>query len=71
MVGGGVASATDGIETVQYTMEELRAITTVCHQMGRVHTTAHAYTVEAIRHAIDNGVNGIEHGNLLDRATAR
>lgn len=71
MVGGGVASATDGIETVQYTPEELRAITQVCHQMGRVHTTAHAYTNEAIRHAIDNGVMGIEHGNLLDRNTAR
>lgn len=71
MVGGGVASATDGIETVQYTPEELRAITQVCHQMGRVHTTAHAYTNEAIRHAIDNGVMGIEHGNLLDRDTAR
>lgn len=33
--------------------------------------TAHAYTVEAINHAIDNGVKGIEHGNLLDKATAK
>lgn len=33
--------------------------------------TAHAYTVEAIRHAIDNGVDGIEHGNLIDEATAK
>ncbi|GAA5993155.1 hypothetical protein JCM10908_001315 [Rhodotorula pacifica] len=71
MVGGGVASATDGIETVQYSPEEVRAITSTCHQMGRVHTTAHAYTCEAIRHAIDNGVKGIEHGNLVDRETAR
>lgn len=71
MVGGGVASATDAIETVQYSPEELRAITSTCWQMGRVHTTAHAYTPEAIRHAIDNGVKGIEHGNLIDRETAR
>ena len=33
--------------------------------------TAHAYTVEAIKHAVSNGVRGIEHGNLLDEATAR
>jgi imidazolonepropionase-like amidohydrolase len=33
--------------------------------------TAHAYTVDAIRHAIDNGVAGIEHGNLIDKATAK
>ncbi|GAA5917658.1 hypothetical protein JCM5296_005673 [Sporobolomyces johnsonii] len=70
MVGGGVASETDGIETVQYTEDEIRAITTTCRQMGNKHTTAHAYTVEAIRHAVDNGVMGIEHGNLIDRETA-
>ncbi|KAJ7720797.1 hypothetical protein B0H16DRAFT_1738634 [Mycena metata] len=70
MVGGGVASETDAIETVQYTAEEIRAITTTCAQMGGKMTTAHAYTVDAIRHAIDNGVRGIEHGNLLDAATA-
>ncbi|KAJ7178116.1 hypothetical protein C8R46DRAFT_1075881 [Mycena filopes] len=71
MVGGGVASETDAIETVQYTAEEIRAITTTCTQMGGKMTTAHAYTVDAIRHAINNGVRGIEHGNLLDAATAK
>ncbi|KAJ7764617.1 hypothetical protein DFH07DRAFT_882185 [Mycena maculata] len=71
MVGGGVASETDAIETVQYTAEEIGAITTTCKQMGGKMTTAHAYTVDAIRHAIDNGVAGIEHGNLIDTATAK
>ncbi|KAF9078641.1 hypothetical protein BDP27DRAFT_1309930 [Rhodocollybia butyracea] len=71
MVGGGVASETDAIETVQYTAEELRAITTTCKQMGGKLSTAHAYTVESIRHAIDNGVLGIEHGNLIDEPTAK
>ncbi|GAA5903184.1 hypothetical protein JCM6882_006987 [Rhodosporidiobolus microsporus] len=70
MVGGGVASATDAIETVQYSAEEIQAITKTCHQMGRIHTTAHAYTCEAIRHAVENGVKGIEHGNLMDKETA-
>ncbi|KAJ7291434.1 hypothetical protein C8J57DRAFT_1445140 [Mycena rebaudengoi] len=71
MVGGGVASETDAIETVQYTAEEIRAITTTCKQMGGKMTTAHAYTVDAIRHAIENGISGIEHGNLIDHATAK
>ncbi|KAL0066039.1 hypothetical protein AAF712_006867 [Marasmius tenuissimus] len=70
MVGGGVASETDAIETVQYTAEEIQAIATSCRQMGGKMATAHAYTVEAIRHAIDNGVLGIEHGNLIDEPTA-
>jgi imidazolonepropionase-like amidohydrolase len=71
MVGGGVASETDAIETVQFTAEEIQAITTTCRQMGKKHTTAHAYTVDAVNHAIDNGVKGIEHGNLIDKATAQ
>ncbi|KAK4698628.1 hypothetical protein P7C70_g7645, partial [Phenoliferia sp. Uapishka_3] len=71
MVGGGVASETDAIETVQYSPEELQAITSTCRRMGRKHTTAHAYTSEAVRHAIDNGVMGIEHGNLIDLPTAK
>ncbi|KAJ7454079.1 hypothetical protein B0H11DRAFT_2070280 [Mycena galericulata] len=50
---------------------EIQAITTTCKQMGGKMTTAHAYTVDAIRHAIDNGVAGIEHGNLIDQATAK
>ncbi|KAI0827945.1 hypothetical protein BC628DRAFT_1366385 [Trametes gibbosa] len=71
MCGGGVASPTDAIETVQFTAEEIRAITTTCRQMGNKHTTAHAYTDASVLHAIENGVRGIEHGNLISPSTAR
>ncbi|ODN83769.1 amidohydrolase [Cryptococcus wingfieldii CBS 7118] len=71
MLGGGVSSEYDAIETVQYSPEEVRAITSTCSQMGKRMATAHAYTVEAINHAIDNGVQGIEHGNLMDAPTAK
>ncbi|KAH9944771.1 hypothetical protein B0H21DRAFT_862573 [Amylocystis lapponica] len=71
MCGGGVASPTDAIETVQFTAEEIRAITTTCKQMGGKYATAHAYTDDAVRHAIDNGVEGIEHGNLISFETAK
>ena len=35
MVGGGVTSDADGIDTIQYTAEEIRAITTTAWQMGK------------------------------------
>lgn len=35
MVGGGVASETDAIETVQYSSEEIRAVTSTAWQMGK------------------------------------
>jgi imidazolonepropionase-like amidohydrolase len=54
---------------LQFTSEEIRAITTTARQ-SKTYVTAHAYSVEAIRHAVDNGVRGIEHGNFIDEETA-
>ena len=70
MTGGGVASPVDPLEMLQFTAEEIQAITTSAKSLGK-YVTAHAYTNEAIRHAIDNGVMGIEHGNFIDAATAK
>ncbi|KAJ6114332.1 hypothetical protein N7486_000110 [Penicillium sp. IBT 16267x] len=69
MCGGGVASPSDALDMVQFTSEEIRAITTTAKQ-SKTYVTAHAYSVEAIRHAVDNGVRGIEHGNFIDEETA-
>ncbi|KAH7011089.1 hypothetical protein EDB80DRAFT_571036 [Ilyonectria destructans] len=66
---GGVASPTGAITHVQFTGEEIRAITTVARGVG-TYVTAHAYTPAAIRQAISNGVTCIEHGNLTDTETA-
>lgn len=54
---------------LQFTAEEIRAITTTA-AYSKTYVMAHAYTVESIRHAVDNGVRGIEHGNLIDCETA-
>jgi imidazolonepropionase-like amidohydrolase len=70
MGGGGVISPTDAIDQVQFTPEEIRAITSVAKAAGK-YATSHAYTPEAIRNAIDNGVMGIERGNFLDAPTAK
>jgi imidazolonepropionase-like amidohydrolase len=69
MASGGVASPSDPIWNLQYSPEEMRAI--VEEAAGwRTYAMAHAYTPEAIRRAVDAGVRTIEHGNLIDRATA-
>ncbi|KAH8174413.1 amidohydrolase family protein [Sarocladium implicatum] len=69
MSGGGVASPTDRLENTQFTAKEVQAISEVAGSFG-TWVTAHAYTPKAIRHAVDNGVTGIEHGNLMDKETA-
>jgi imidazolonepropionase-like amidohydrolase len=70
MGSGGVISPTDAIEDVQFTPDEIRAITSVANAAGK-YATSHAYTPKAILNAINNGVMGIEHGNLLDAPTAK
>jgi imidazolonepropionase-like amidohydrolase len=69
MTSGGVMSLTDPIRIPQYSADEIRAVTDEAARRGS-YVVAHAYSPEAIRHSIDNGVRSIEHGNLLDAATA-
>ncbi|MFI5894907.1 amidohydrolase family protein [Actinoplanes sp. NPDC051513] len=69
MASGGVVSLTDPIRIPQYSAEEIRAVTEEAARRGS-YVAAHAYSPEAIRHAVDNGVRTVEHGNLLDAETA-
>ncbi|PWY63042.1 hypothetical protein BO83DRAFT_421231 [Aspergillus eucalypticola CBS 122712] len=69
MAGGGVASPFDAIPDLQFTPEEIKAITTVAGNRN-TYVTAHAYTPTAIKMAIENGVTCIEHGNNIDEETA-
>ncbi|KAK8103208.1 hypothetical protein PG984_016354 [Apiospora sp. TS-2023a] len=69
MGSGGVSSPTDKIDHLQFTGEEIRAMVE-CAENAGTYVTAHAYTTKAIRHCIDNGVRGIEHGNFLNAETA-
>ncbi|KAM0722156.1 hypothetical protein Q7P37_001597 [Cladosporium fusiforme] len=70
MVSGGVVSPTDRLTNLQYTPEEIQAFCKVANDSG-TYVTAHAYTAAAIQNAVTNGVQGIEHGNLIDEPTAR
>jgi imidazolonepropionase-like amidohydrolase len=70
MASGGVVSLTDPIRIPQYSAEEILAVTEEAARRGS-YVIAHAYSPEAIRHAVENGVRSIEHGNLIDEKTAQ
>ncbi len=53
----------------KFTVEELRAAVDVAEASG-TYVMAHAYAPRAIQNCLHAGVRSIEHGNLLDEATA-
>lgn len=70
MASGGVVSLTDPIRIPQYSAEEIAVVAEEAARRG-TYVAAHAYSPESIVHAVTNGVRSIEHGNLLDKETAR
>ena len=70
MAGGGVSSPTDPIDGTQFSVEELRAAVEEA-EAANLYALAHAYSPRAVTRAVQAGVRSIEHGNLIDEATAR
>ena len=70
MGGGGVMSDYDPIHSLQPSPEEIRAAVQAAGDFG-TYVLAHAYTSEAVRRLVENGVRCIEHGLLIDDATAK
>lgn len=70
MGSGGVCSPTDRLEQLQFSKAEIQAMVE-CAENACTYVTAHAYTPKAIRHCVENGVKGIEHGNFIDAPTAK
>ena len=68
--GGGVSSPFSPIDVTTFTEPELRAAVEAAENWG-TYVAAHAFTPAAIRGAIAAGVKCIEHGMLMDEATAR
>jgi imidazolonepropionase-like amidohydrolase len=68
--GGGVASPRSPLDASTFTEAELRAAVEAAANWG-TYVTVHAYTPAAIQRAIAAGVKCIEHGHLMDEATAR
>lgn len=70
MASGGVASPNDPIHFLGYSEAEIRAIVEEASNAG-TYVMGHAYTPQAITRAVQFGVRTIEHGNLVDAATAQ
>jgi imidazolonepropionase-like amidohydrolase len=69
MMSGGVASPYDPLDSLQFSPGEVAAAVEEAGAFGR-YVCAHAYTPEAITRAANGGVRTIEHGNLIDDASA-
>ncbi|MDR2106501.1 MAG: amidohydrolase family protein [Coriobacteriales bacterium] len=68
--GGGLSSKFDPLFGLQYTFDELKAIVETTRHFG-TYVMAHVYGAEGIRHAVEAGIQSIEHGVLLDEETAK
>lgn len=68
--GGGVASPHSPLDVSTFTEDELRAAVEAAGNWG-TYVTVHAYTPVAMQRAMAAGVQCIEHGLLMDEATAQ
>jgi imidazolonepropionase-like amidohydrolase len=66
---GGLASPTDPLEGLQFSVEELGAAVEVARDWG-TYVLAHCHTSPAIQRSLDAGVRSIEHGSFLEPDTA-
>jgi len=65
MATGGVLSQGDNPALAQYSPEEMSAIVSTAHGLGRK-VAAHAHGALGIRYAVQAGVDSIEHGSFVD-----
>jgi imidazolonepropionase-like amidohydrolase len=68
--GGGVSSPFSPVDVTTFTEPELRAAVEAAENWG-TYVGTHAFTPAAIRRSIAAGVKVIEHGMLMDEATAQ
>jgi imidazolonepropionase-like amidohydrolase len=68
--GGGVSSPNSPLDVITFTEPEVRAAVEAARNWG-TYVAVHAYTPDTIQQAILAGVGCIEHGHLMDDATAK
>lgn len=70
MATGGFFTPNDTPVQKQLNDEELEAIIRTAHEYGKT-VTAHVYTPELMQTLLRLGIDGMEHGSLMDEETAR
>jgi imidazolonepropionase-like amidohydrolase len=68
--GGGVSSNFDPLDVAQYSEDEFKAAVLAAENWG-TYVAVHAYTPRAVQMALRAGVRCIDHGQLIDDATAK
>jgi len=66
---GGVLSVAKDGQGAQFRDGELEAVVAAAKEYG-MHTAAHAHGIQGMQRAIKAGITTIEHGTLMDEATA-
>lgn len=69
MANGGVSSPSDPIDFLSFSVSELEVIVEEARN-AQTYVSAHLYTDEAIRRAVNAGVHSLEHCNLITPETA-
>jgi imidazolonepropionase-like amidohydrolase len=68
--GGGVTSLTDPLDSVQYTLEEIKAAVDEANRYG-TYVCAHLHTDEGCKMALDGGIKSLEHASLIEEETVK
>ena len=70
MASGGVISPTDPLDSLQLSVVEISVAVEVARSWG-TYVMAHCHTTPSVEMALDAGVRSIEHGSMLEPATAK
>ncbi len=67
---GGVMSPSDPVDTPQFTLEEIRAVSDEARHV-RKRVASHAHGPTGIMNAVEGGVKSIEHGSIQTKETVK
>ncbi|MGF1724393.1 amidohydrolase family protein [Photobacterium nomapromontoriensis] len=70
MAGGGASSTFDPLDTLQYTLDEMKAAVEAASDYG-TYVAAHIHTADAMRRAAEAGVMSFEHATIMDDDIAK
>ncbi|KGR36784.1 prolidase [Vibrio campbellii] len=70
MAGGGASSTFDPLDTLQYTLDEMKAAVEAASDYG-TYVAAHIHTAPAMKRAAEAGVMSFEHATIMDDEIAQ
>lgn len=70
MAGGGASSTFDPLDTLQYTLDEMKAAVEAASDYG-TYVAAHIHTAPAMKRAAEAGVMCFEHATIMDEEIAQ